>query len=110
MDLYKEQCRQIQRGEPALTSAQAEELAVQTPEWTLGERALAREYRFADFREAMAFVNRLADLAEAQNHHPDIIISYNTVKLHLSTHKIGGLSRNDFILAAKIDDMETPRH
>lgn len=64
---------------------------------------LIREFICKDFREAMTLVNRVADLAEAEQHHPDIEISYNKVRLKLSTHSIGGLSRNDFILAAKID-------
>ncbi|HOS43747.1 MAG TPA: 4a-hydroxytetrahydrobiopterin dehydratase, partial [Armatimonadota bacterium] len=65
--------------------------------------AIARTVTFADFRAAMAFVNRVADLAEEQGHHPDLHISYRTVRIELSTHTIGGLSKNDFILAAKID-------
>ena len=66
---------------------------------------IERQFRFKDFREAIAFVNKVADLAESEGHHPDIFISWNKVRLTLTTHKIGGLSRNDFVLAAKIDEL-----
>jgi 4a-hydroxytetrahydrobiopterin dehydratase len=68
-----------------------------------GVDKLRRELSFADFKAAMAFVNRVADLAEAENHHPDLAIHYNRVSLTLWTHDSGGLTENDLILAAKID-------
>lgn len=76
------------------------------PSWQLidGEvPQIARTWKFQDFEEAMKFVNKVAELAEAENHHPNIEIAYNKVTLTLWTHSIGGLSENDFILAAKID-------
>ena len=75
------------------------------PGWRLEEKAtrLARRFEFRDFVEAMKFVNRVADVAESQAHHPDIAIHWNRVDLLLWTHKIGGLHENDFILAAKVD-------
>ena len=106
MVLRDEHCVPIPRGAPALADAVTTELAEQIPLWTMVNQALVRKFTCKDFRAAMAFVNRIADLAEAENHHPDIFISYNIVKLDLSTHKINGLSRNDFILAAKIDLLE----
>ncbi len=78
-------------------------LANATPRWTVREREIAREFTFPDFPAAIAFVNRIAELAQQMNHHPDIYISYNTVRLVLRTHKVDGLTRNDFILAEKID-------
>src|SRR5262249_59299998 len=66
-------------------------------------RGLARRFEFGDFRKAIGFVNRVADLAEEQGHHPDIAIHWNKVDLVLWTHKIGGLHENDFILAAKVN-------
>ena len=73
--------------------------------WRLEENAtrLSRRFEFRDFVEAMKFVNRVADLAEQQGHHPDIAIHWNKVDLVLWTHKIGGLHENDFILAAKVN-------
>jgi 4a-hydroxytetrahydrobiopterin dehydratase len=62
-----------------------------------------KEFKFVDFIGAINFVNLVADIAEEEGHHPDIHIFYNKVRLELSTHAIGGLSENDFILAAKID-------
>lgn len=66
-------------------------------------RAIAREYRFHDFVEAMKFVTSVAAIAEQAGHHPDIFISYNHVRLELTTHSIGGLTENDFIVAAQIN-------
>lgn len=61
---------------------------------------------FKDFKEALKFVNKVGEIAEAQNHHPDILIfGWNKVKLSLTTHAIGGLSENDFILASQIDQI-----
>ena len=73
------------------------------PEWTREEAALTREWAFADFAEALAFVNRVGDLAERGGHHPDIDIRYNAVTLALTTHDAGGLTEKDFGLAREID-------
>lgn len=86
-----------------LMAKEARELARSVPQWTLAKKWIKRGFKFNDFRQAMAFVNRVAGAAEKQGHHPDILISYDRVSLTLSTHKVGGLSRNDFILAASID-------
>jgi 4a-hydroxytetrahydrobiopterin dehydratase len=69
----------------------------------LGEGIISRELEFGDFRESMAFVEGVAKLAEEQDHHPDIFISYNHVRLDLSTHTAGGLTEKDFALAQAID-------
>lgn len=69
----------------------------------IGEHHLEREYKFKDFRQALEFVNQVGELAEQENHHPDILLSYGKVVIQLWTHKIHGLHENDFILAAKID-------
>lgn len=87
----------------ALSAAEAEESARRVPAWSLSEKAIERELAFRDFREAMAFVNRVADIAEEEGHHPDIWVSWNRVKLTLTTHKIGGLSEKDFIVAERVD-------
>jgi len=71
------------------------------------EHRLEKEYRFKDFRSALAFTNRVGELAETQGHHPDIHLSWGKVKLILWTHKIAGLSESDFILAAKADMLKT---
>lgn len=73
--------------------------------WTdRDEKMIEKEYKFKDFKEALTFVNRVGEIAESEGHHPDINLhGWNKVKLTLSTHAIGGLSENDFILASKID-------
>jgi 4a-hydroxytetrahydrobiopterin dehydratase len=71
--------------------------------WELAGADIVKEYKFADFVAAIAFVNQLAERAEAANHHPDIDIRWNKVRLALSTHSEGGLTQNDFALAAEIE-------
>ncbi len=78
------------------------------PEWSRQDRTdearkIHKEFIFKSFREGIQFVKEVADLAEKENHHPDIFIFYNRVIIELWTHAIGGLSENDFILAAKIE-------
>jgi 4a-hydroxytetrahydrobiopterin dehydratase len=88
-----------------LTRGEAERLAAEVPQWTLHDSAIEREFKFKDFPEAIDFVNEVARVAQAADHHPDIHISYNKVRLEFSTHKIGGLSKNDFVLAARVDKL-----
>ena len=103
--LADKSCVPCRGGIPPLAEAEARKLAERTPEWTLAEKGtrLQRRFEFRDFVAAMQFVNRVADVAEREGHHPDIAIHWNKVDLVLWTHKIGGLHENDFILAAKID-------
>jgi 4a-hydroxytetrahydrobiopterin dehydratase len=103
MKLAEQTAKPIAKGTAPLTQKESEALARDIPLWSLGIAAITREFRFRNFREAMEFVDRVAALANEQDHHPDIFISYDKVRLTLSTHKIGGLSMNDFIVAAKID-------
>lgn len=93
-----------------LTDAQVEQRLADAPEWRRGEDAspsgdaIARDFAFANFAEAIAFVNRVAEAAERANHHPDILVhGWNKVRLTLSTHSEGGLTDADFQLAAQID-------
>ncbi len=103
--LASKSCAPCRGGVPSLTGEQAQELLSALPGWGLAENAtrLARRFEFGDFVEAMKFVNRVADVAEREGHHPDIAIHWNKVDLTLWTHKIGGLHENDFILAAKVN-------
>lgn len=71
--------------------------------WELKDNSIVKLYKFKDFLEAMRFVNRVAEQAEAADHHPDILIRWNKVTLTLSTHSAGGLTEKDFNLAAQID-------
>ena len=90
---------------PHLDPDVVKEYAKEVPEWkvAIDNKSISKEFKFKDFAEAMGFVNKVADLAEKEGHHPDIHISWNKARFLLSTHAIGGLSENDFILAAKID-------
>ena len=98
-------CTPCRGGVPPLTQVEAEALLEQVPEWSLADGAhhIERRFRFANFREALAFVDRVGALAEAEAHHPDINFGWGYATVVLYTHKIKGLHENDFILAAKID-------
>ena len=86
-----------------LTRAEAEQRMKTLDGWTLEDAAVRKQYTFADFPEAIAFVNRLAPKAEAADHHPDILINYKRVTLTYSTHSEGGLTEKDFAGAAMAD-------
>jgi 4a-hydroxytetrahydrobiopterin dehydratase len=102
--LAERKCVPCEGGTPPLADERARSLLAELKEgWGLEEGKLVRNFKFRNFREAMAFVNRVAEIAEAEGHHPDIKISYNRVTLTLLTHAIKGLSDNDFIVAAKVD-------
>lgn len=93
------------KGIKPFDKAGAESYLAEVSGWIASEdfKKISKEYKFKDFIGAVNFVNQVAELAEMEGHHPDIHIKYNKVLLELSTHAIGGLSENDFILAAKID-------
>ena len=89
---------------PLLSSSEVEAALAEHPGWERAGDAIARQYRFSNFAQALAFVNRIAEPAEAMNHHPDITIHWNEVTLTLWTHASGGLTRKDFALASAIED------
>jgi 4a-hydroxytetrahydrobiopterin dehydratase len=105
--LTQEKCSACRRDSPRVTESEVRELKPQIPEWALVERdgipRLERVFRFPNFAEALNFTNRIGDLAEQEGHHPAILTEWGRVTVTLWTHKIGGLHRNDFILAAKLD-------
>ncbi|MBI5491550.1 MAG: 4a-hydroxytetrahydrobiopterin dehydratase [Deltaproteobacteria bacterium] len=109
MKLFEEKCRPVEKGQSPIGPDEIRELSREVPQWTIGDTSMEREFKFKDFNQAMAFVNKVAEAASGEDHHPDILISYNKVKLILSTHRIGGLSRNDFIMAAKVDRITLPQ-
>ncbi len=85
-----------------LTETEIKERLARVPGWERRGKEIRRTWTFTDFKGSMAFVNRVADLAEAADHHPDIDIRYSKVTLALSTHDAGGLTARDFTLAEKI--------
>ena len=96
---------------PPLGAAEAKELHAQVPEWELAAgKKLVRKWRVADFAEGLDFFRRVGDVAEAEDHHPDLHLeNYREVRIELWTHAVGGLTENDFIVAAKIDALEPPK-
>ena len=88
-----------------LTDAQIAGMLEARPDWSETGGAIQRTFDFADFAEAMRFVDRVAEAAEAAQHHPDILIRYNKVTLSLSTHDGGGITEKDRALAAKVDEL-----
>lgn len=106
-DLSKKKCVPCRGGVPPLKGESLTKLFCQLNEnWKIiEEHQLERVFTFHDFQEALAFTNKLGEIAEQENHHPDIFLSYGKVKVLLWTHKIDGLSESDFILAAKYDNV-----
>jgi len=104
-NLISKHCIPCEGGVAPLDRDQAHSYMAEVLGWELSSdsKKISKEFKFSDFRHAMRFVNKVAELAEAEGHHPDIAISYNKVHFDLSTHAIKGLSENDFILAAKIN-------
>jgi 4a-hydroxytetrahydrobiopterin dehydratase len=102
--LVNQKCTPSEKGEKPIAGEEADRLLRQLDGWTLSEgKELSKEYTFPDFRQALDFVNRLGEIAESEGHHPDIYLTWGKVRVSLSTHSIGGLSKSDFILAAKAD-------
>jgi 4a-hydroxytetrahydrobiopterin dehydratase len=106
-ELLTKKCQACSSGTPALTSQQIAGLLPDVPEWKVSAGELARTFKFKNYHESMAFVNATAWISHREDHHPDIELGYNSVKMRYSTHAIGGLSENDFICAAKINALLT---
>ncbi len=104
MDLTQKKCVPCEGGVQPLTAGEIRRFLPQTPGWTvIKNKKIQRVFVLRDFKEAMKFVNKVAEVANTEDHHPDITINYKNVTLELWTHAIGGLSENDFIVAAKIN-------
>jgi 4a-hydroxytetrahydrobiopterin dehydratase len=103
-NLASRTCVPCRGGVPPLRGGEIGELLAELDGWeVVREHHLVKTYTFKDFREALAFVNRVGQLAEEQGHHPDICFGWGRAEITIFTHKIDGLSESDFILAAKID-------
>ena len=105
MNLTQKKCKPCEGNMPPLAEERANELLKQIPEWEIKNGHVFRQFKFKNFKEAIAFVNKVAEIAEQEGHHPNISINYNKVAIELWTHAINGLSENDFILAAKISNI-----
>jgi 4a-hydroxytetrahydrobiopterin dehydratase len=103
-ELARQHCEPCEKGTPPLTEEEAGALAADVPAWTRdGNQTLEREFSFDNFRDAFGFVARAALVAEAEQHHPDIELGWGRASFKLTTHAASGLTRNDFVMAAKID-------
>jgi 4a-hydroxytetrahydrobiopterin dehydratase len=109
-DLAEQRCVPCKGGVPPLRGAELQALHARLgTAWSVvGEHHLEREYRFRDFAEALAFVNRVGAMAEEQSHHPDLLLAWGKVRVTIWTHKIDGLTESDFVFAAKCDRLSAP--
>lgn len=108
MDLTQKKCVACEGGVPKLTEGDARAFLTHTPAWELSSdtSSISRTFSFKDFKEAMSFAIQIASIAEEEGHHPDLTVSWGKVKVFLTTHALGGLSENDFIVAAKVDQLQ----
>lgn len=105
-DLAERECVPCRGGVPPLKGAEIENLISQLSQWeVIAEHHLRKEFKFANFRASLDFVNRVGELAEQQGHHPDICFGWGKAEITIWTHKIDGLTESDFVLAAKIDKL-----
>ncbi len=108
-ELTRMQCSACRGDEPTLSDAQIEELRPQVPEWQVVERGgikqLERSFKFDNFAQALEFTNQVGAQAEEEGHHPALLTEWGKVTVTWWTHKIGGLHQNDFIMAARTDEL-----
>lgn len=107
MSLSEKRCIPCEGGALPLSHNDSMKLLHELQGWELSsdEKSISKLFTYKDFADAMDFANRIAEIANAENHHPDLHISWGKLQVVLSTHAIGGLSENDFIVAAKIDQL-----
>jgi 4a-hydroxytetrahydrobiopterin dehydratase len=99
-------CVPCRGGVPSLKGQDLAALHKQVPQWqVVDDHHISRQFKFPDFKQAIAFVNRVGELAEEQGHHPDILLAWGKAEITLWTHKIDGLTESDFIMAAKVDQV-----
>ena len=98
-------CRVLPAGTPALAAEAVQALLHDFPGWTLQQEAIRKSFRFADYPRTLAFVNAVAWIAQQQDHHPELQVTYDRCEVAYNTHSIGGISENDFICAARIESL-----
>lgn len=104
-ELANRRCQACTGDTPVLSEQRARELLGQLDGWSIEEGPrLVRTFRFRDFAEALRFVNRVGEIAEAEDHHPSVTLAWGMARVRLWTHVVKGLTENDFILAAKVDE------
>jgi 4a-hydroxytetrahydrobiopterin dehydratase len=100
--LAARRCQPLE-GHPAMTAGEIARHLADAPGWALVDGAIQKRYDFADYHRTMAFVNAVAWVAHAEDHHPDLLVGYNRCTVRFNTHSVGGISITDFICAAKVD-------
>jgi 4a-hydroxytetrahydrobiopterin dehydratase len=108
MNLLEQKCVPCEGGVDPMTKADAEAMLLfHVKDWVLSQdaKSISKKFEFKNFAEALAFVNKVGAIAESEGHHPDIELGWGKVNITLTTHAIGGLSQNDFIVAAKINNI-----
>lgn len=106
-ELLSKKCVPCEGGVQPFSKEQASTYLKLIPSWRLDSKGhLAKQFKFKNFAMAMAFLNKVAQLAEREGHHPDFAVHYNKVDFEIWTHAVNGLSENDFVLAAKIGELE----
>lgn len=108
-ELIQQKCEACSGDSPPVSQEEIAELKPQIPDWNVieveGESRLERAYKFPDFAKALQFTNRVGEIAEEQGHHPALLTEYGKVTVTWWTHAISGLHKNDFIMAAKTDEI-----
>jgi 4a-hydroxytetrahydrobiopterin dehydratase len=104
-DLTGRRCKPCENGTPPLSNPEADGLMRQLEGWQRDDRLINKTYRFKDYYQTIAFVNAVAWLSHSEDHHPELTVTYNSCKVEYTTHSINGLSENDFICAAKVDEL-----
>ena len=105
MEMAEQKCVPCSGDTPALKHEEALRMANEIPGWEIGDGKIERTFKFPNFVEAMRFANKITRIAQEEDHHPELHISWGKVRIELSTHAVGGLSKNDFIVAAKINKL-----
>ena len=108
MPMSQKHCVECKEGTAALAPGKAKALLQEVPGWSIAEddKWLVKNYKFKNFVEALAFVNKVGAIAEEEQHHPDLELGWGYVRIKLQTHAAGGLHENDFIVAAKINKIQ----
>jgi 4a-hydroxytetrahydrobiopterin dehydratase len=104
-DLATKSCKPLPPGTPALQEQKIQEYLSELPGWELKGGQIAKTYHFRNYYETLAFVNATAWISHRQDHHPDLEVGYNKCTIRYSTHSVGGLSENDFICAARVEQL-----
>lgn len=104
-DLTSRKCKPCAGGDAPLTRGEIDNLLKQLSGWEYGNGVIAKTYAFNNYHQTMAFVNAAAWISHREDHHPDLIVGYSSCRVEYHTHAISGLSENDFICAAKLDQL-----